>query len=232
MDHTKRTIETYDQIASDYHVIATPEHRAWLEDSMREFHSRLPGKAVLVAGCGEGRDSRYLQSLGAHVVSFDLSEGMLSLARASDSTGTYLCLDLRHAQTLKQKFDGIWACACLYHLTKPEFLQCLQVFHQLLNPDGVLFLNLKLGAGERFIEIPRDGYPGGDAAKTKLSGSRFYAFYTREELSGYFVDYTVEKERRDILKEGDGAMEFWLRKKISDQSPLPPVSGPRGGSQI
>ncbi len=213
MDHAKRTIETYDQIATDYHVIATPEHRAWLEDSMREFYSRLPGKTALVAGCGEGRDSRYLQTLGACVTSFDLSEGMLSLARASDPAGNYLHLDLRHTQKFGQTFDGIWACACLYHLTKPEFRICLQDFHRRLNPGGVLFLNLKLGAGERFIEIPRDGYPGGAAAKEKLSGSRFYAFYTRDELSAYFLDYSVEKERRDLLKEGDGAMEFWLKKK-------------------
>ena len=69
MDHTNRTIQTYDRIAAAYHVIATPEHRAWLEDSMREFFSRLPGPSVLVAGCGEGRDSRYLQSLRArHII--------------------------------------------------------------------------------------------------------------------------------------------------------------------
>lgn len=218
MDHTSRTIETYDQIAIDYHVIATAEHRAWLEDSMREFHARLPGKTVLVAGCGEGRDSRYLQELGARVLSFDLSEGMLALARASDPTGEYFHLDLRQARTIKQKFDGVWACACLYHLTKPEFRQCLQDFHRMLNPGGVLFLNLKLGAGEHFVEIPRDGYPGGDTAKEKLVGSRFYAFYTRDELAGYFGDYTIEKERRDLLKEGDGAMEFWLRKKEPNQT--------------
>ena len=213
MDHTTRTVETYDKIAADYHVIATPEHRAWLEDSMREFHARLPGKTVLVAGCGEGRDSRYLRTLGAEVISFDLSEGMLALARSSDPAGTYLHLDLRHAQTIERTFDGIWACACLYHLTKPEFRGCLQSFHRLLNPGGVLFLNLKLGVGERFIEMPRDGYPGGGAAKEKLGGARFYAFYTRDELTEYFVDYSVEKERRDLLKEGDGAMEFWLKKK-------------------
>jgi hypothetical protein len=76
-----------------------------------------------------------------------------------------------------------------------------------------LFLNLKLGVGERFIEIPRDGYPGGAAAKAKLGGSRFYAFYTRDELSDYFLDYSIEKERRDLLNEGEGAMEFWLRKR-------------------
>lgn len=218
MHHTERTIETYDQIARDYHVIATPEHRAWLEDSMREFHVRLSGDAVLVTGCGEGRDSRFLQSLGARVVSFDLSEGMLSLARSSDPAGTYRRLDLRDTRKIKEKFDGIWACACLYHLTKPEFRDCLRALHHILNPNGLLFLNLKLGVGERFIDIPRDGYPGGDAAKEKLGGSRFYAFYSREELSGYFLDYTVEKERRDLLKEGDGAMEFWLRKKESNQT--------------
>lgn len=217
MNHTTRTIETYDQIAESYHVIATSEHRAWLEGSMRKFYDRLPGASVCVAGCGEGRDSRYLHALGAKVVSFDLSDGMLVLARAADPEGTYVRADLREAQSVGQNFDGIWACACLYHLTKTEFRDCLQTLHQMLNPEGILFLNLKLGTGERFIEIPRDGYPGGAISKEKLAGSRFYAFYTRAELSDYFSDFVVEKERRDLLKEGDGAMEFWLRKKAPNQ---------------
>jgi SAM-dependent methyltransferase len=212
MNHTKSTIRTYDQIASEYHIIATPEHRLWLEDSMRDFFARLPGSSVLVAGCGEGRDSRFLKGLGAQVVSFDLSEGMLSLARSADPEGSYLRADLRAASAINRTFDGIWACACLYHLSKIEFRACLSDFREMLHPKGVLFLNLKLGDGERFIETPRDGYPGGDAAKEKLTGGRFYAFYRRDELTTYFSDYLVEKERRDILKEGEGAMEFWLRK--------------------
>lgn len=212
-DHVARTISTYDQIASDYHVIATPEHRAWLEESMREFHRRLPGPGVLVAGCGEGRDSRFLRSLGTNVLSFDLSAGMLAQARLADPEGIYLQIDLRNCSQLPHTFDGIWACACLYHLTKPEFAACLVDFHRLLNPNGVLFLNLKLGTGEQFIEVPRRGYPGGEAAAEKLRGSRYYAFYSRPELEGYFAGYAVEQERRDLLKEGDGAMEFWLRKR-------------------
>jgi SAM-dependent methyltransferase len=213
MDHVDRTIETYDRIAADYHVIATPEHRAWLEDSMREFFGRLPGPSMLVAGCGEGRDSRFLTGLGARVISFDLSDGMLALARAADPDGSYLRADLRDARSIGQGFDGIWACACLYHLTKPEFRACLAAFFQMLSPRGVLFLNLKLGTGERIIDTLRDGYPGGDVAREKLGGSRFYAFYRRDELTDYFSEFTVEKERRDLLKEGEGAMEFWLRKE-------------------
>jgi SAM-dependent methyltransferase len=168
---------------------------------------------VLVAGCGEGRDSRYLRGLGARVISFDLSEGMLALARAADPEGTYIRTDLRDARSINGSFDGIWACACLYHLTKTEFQACLKTFHQMLHPRGVLFLNLKLGTGEQFIDRPRDGYPGGDEAKGKLAGSRFYAFYRRDELTDFFSDFVVEKERRDLLKEGEGAMEFWLRKE-------------------
>lgn len=229
MDHTKRTIETYDQIATSYHLVATPEHRAWLEDSMHEFFVRLQGTSVLVAGCGEGRDSRYLSGLGAHVTSFDLSDGMLALARSADPEGTYLRVDLRDAQSIGRRFDGIWACACLYHLTKDEFRSCLRRFQQMLLPCGMLFLNLKLGTGERFIDLPRDGYPGGEGAKAKLVGSRFYAFYTRDELRGYFTDFIVEKERRDLLKEGDGAMEFWLRKKEPKSDPEP--QKPRGDNQ-
>ena len=212
MDKTRRTIETYDQIAASYHVIATPEHRAWLEDSMRDFFGRLPGPSVLVAGCGEGRDSRFLAGLGARPVSFDLSDGMLALARASDPSGIYLQADLREASVIGGNFDGIWACACLYHLTKAEFRDCLASFWRRLNSRGVLFLNLKLGTGERFIDVPREGYPGGPVAQEKLTGSRFYAFYRREELADYFQEFTVEKERRDLLREGEGAMEFWLRK--------------------
>ena len=224
MSHVERTIETYDAIAAAYHVIATPEHRTWLEGSMREFHQRIPGRSVLVPGCGEGRDSRYLRTLGAEVTSFDLSTGMLAIARAADPAGNYLQLDLREVRSLGRTFDGVWACACLYHLRKDEFRACLADFRLLLNERGVVFLNLKLGRGERFIDVPRDGFPGGSAAQATLAGRRFYAFYNRDELTEYFAGYTVETERRDLLQEGDGAMEFWLRK---DRGAPRPGSAPR-----
>lgn len=214
-DPAAATIATYNQIAREYHLIATPEHRAWLRGSMDEFYRRLPGPAILVAGCGEGRDAREFRARGAEVVSFDLAEGMLAVAREADPAGVYLHLDLRNVKAIDRKFDGIWACACLYHLTKPEFRQCLADFRALLNPGGVVFLNLKLGVGETVIHTPRHGYPGGAAAQQALAGGRFYAFYRRDELTSYFAGYTVEKERRDILKEGEGAMEFWLRKEPS-----------------
>ena len=211
MKHVEETISTYDAIAKDYNVIATPENRAWLEGSMRLFADYLSGKSVLVAGCGEGRDSRILRDLGCDITSFDLSEGMLELARSEDPAGCYLKHDLRQIEAVGA-FDGIWACACLYHLTKDEFKQCIDSIWSILNPGGVLFCNLKLDEGEQFIERPRDGYPGGKVAQARLRGRRFYAFYELQELEVLFDRFVLLKQRKDILKEGAGAMEFWLKK--------------------
>lgn len=212
MDHVDQTIQTYNKIAHDYELIYTPEQIAWKEYSMREFNSLLPGKTVLVAACGEGRHSRYLRDLGTEVTSFDLSDRMLEIARSNDPTGIYIKKDLREVSDLEATFDGIWACACLYHLTKTEFRRCMQDMRNMLHPEGVLFLNIKIGSGEKYIETPRDGYPGGEKAQEKLSGSRYYSFYSREELNPYFIGLSIVKEREDLLKEGQGAMEFWLRK--------------------
>lgn len=215
MDHVSETIATYDSIANDYKAIATPEHRAWLEDSMQIFSSYLSGKSVLVPGCGEGRDSRYLRDLGLTVTSFDLSVGMLDIARKEDPGGTYHQHDLRNLRTLGH-YDGIWACACLYHLSKSEFLECLDAIWDCLKPGGVFFCNLKIGEGEQFIDRPRTGYPGGEEAQKKLSGRRFYSFYELSELEAYFERFQLLKKRKDILKEGKGAMEFWMKKLTRD----------------
>ena len=109
-------METYDAIADHYDgVTATPAIRAWKEDSMRRFAGYLAGTRVLVPGCGEGRDSRYLRSLDLDPLSFDLSSHMLALAQSKDPDGAYTCLDLRDMNRLPAgAFDGVLAIGCLY----------------------------------------------------------------------------------------------------------------------
>ena len=71
-DYVAQTIATYNVIAPDYKLTATPEMRAWEENSIRRFGGYLAGKRVLVPGCGDGRDSDFLRSLGLEIHSFDL----------------------------------------------------------------------------------------------------------------------------------------------------------------
>lgn len=217
-DHVAQTIATYNLIAPDYKLTATPEMRAWEQQSMRRFAGYLKGKRVLVPGCGDGRDSRFLSSLGLRVTSFDLSERMLKIAMAEDPGGRYVLLDLREIYKSEGTYDGIYASGCLYHLTKPEFIACVKSCRALLSSEGVFYLNMKEGEGEKFEEKPGPRYPGGAEARERLQGKRFYAYYDREELLSAFEGFEIVHEQK--LVPGDGGFEFWLRKKSpSSKSP-------------
>ena len=213
-DHVLRTIATYDAIAPHYGLTATPALRAWEESSMRLFAGDLPGRRVVVVGCGDGRDSRYLCSLGLDVLSFDLSDGMLAEARRLDPESTYQKLDCREITTLSERFDGAFASGCLYHLQRHEFRQLLADVLMLLNPLGVLYLNLKIGRGEEFRDVPDERYPGGDEARRMLRGPRYYAYYQRSELTSYFIGYDVVRQRD--VEHPQEVVEAWLRKPKGD----------------
>jgi len=209
-DHVAQTIATYNLIAPDYKLTATPEMRAWEEESMRRFAGYLGGSRVLAPGCGDGRDSRFLVSLGLTVTSFDLSEEMLKIARSQDPNGSYVRMDLREIDRLPGGYDGVFASGCLYHLTKAEFSEWVESCRTLLSPAGVLYLNMKEGKGERFEEKPGPRYPGGEEARLRLQGKRFYAYYQRDELAEALRGFDILHEQK--LIPADGGFEFWLRK--------------------
>jgi len=210
-DYVAETIATYDAIAADYNLTATPEMRAWVEKSMRQFSGYLVGTRVLVPGCGDGRDSRFLRSLGLTVDSFDLSESMLSIARAHDPEANYFLLDLREIHKCPGPYDGIYASGCLYHITKTEFAECARSCGALLSNRGVFYFNMKEGHGERIEDKPGPSYPGGIEAQRRLQGPRFYAYYQRGELISMLSDFEILHEQK--LLPGDGGFEFWMRKR-------------------
>jgi 2-polyprenyl-3-methyl-5-hydroxy-6-metoxy-1,4-benzoquinol methylase len=210
VDHVTQNMETYNSIAEHYYVTATPELRAWKEESMRRFAAFLPGANVIVPGCGDGRDSRFLASLGLQVTSFDLSDAMLRIAREQDPAGTYLEFDFRDMANLRGPFDGIWASGCLYHLTKAEFAQCVTTCKSLLSKGGVLYVSMKEGERERYEEMLGPRYPGGAEAKALLHGKRFYAYYGRDELLKALDGFDLLAERR--VEPAEGGFELWLRK--------------------
>ena len=177
---------------------------------MRFFAAALPGPRVLVAGCGDGRDSRYLALLGLRVISFDLSDAMLAIASARDASGDYRKLDLRDLSGLRVRFDGVHASGCLYHLTKSDLSSCIDAVRRLLGPDGVFYLNLKEGRGQEFRSRPGPGYPGGAKAKAFLQGDRFYSYYRPLEMRSLFERFTILRERP--LRHAERVREFWLRK--------------------
>ena len=117
--------------------------------ALRErFLAQIPtGGFILDAGCGSGRDSLAFLQQGYRVRAFDAAPEIARLAAERIRQP----VRVQHFAELDQRaaYDGVWACASLLHLPAAELPNALQRLWAALKPDGVLYLSLKHGDGER-----------------------------------------------------------------------------------
>lgn len=116
----------------------------------QDFAERLPGKRLLDAGCGPGRDAHFFASLGFEVTAFDYSEAMIEAARAASvgpNPPRFQVLDLRAvgASFPAHSFDGAWVCASLLHVPEPEVPAVLAGLRRVLTAGGRVMISVKEG---------------------------------------------------------------------------------------
>ncbi len=115
-----------------------------------EFLEKLPtGARILDLGCGSGRDTKYFLERGYEVDAIDGSKELCALA--SEYTGIPVKCQLFQEFDEVEKYDGIWACSSLLHLSLGELDDVLYRIEKALKPQGVLYMSFKYGVfeGER-----------------------------------------------------------------------------------
>ena len=137
-DHT---IEYYDTNAAEY---AATTVDAPMAGTVSRFTELLPKEGkVLDFGCGSGRDTKYFLEHGFKV---DALDGSAELAKlASEYTGIEVKTVLFQDFDETDRYDGIWACACLLHLNENDLKDVLGRLHQALKNGGVLYVSFKYG---------------------------------------------------------------------------------------
>ncbi|MCB1052690.1 MAG: class I SAM-dependent methyltransferase [Acidobacteria bacterium] len=134
----------FDAIALDYdrqfnerpvtQAMRTTVHR-WYRHFLR------PGQKVLDVACGPGPDLAFLLGLGLEVCAIDQSPEMVKRAQSLFPTALYHVMDYNQIGQLKGPFDAI--CANFGGLnTQAQFEDWAQVCFDLLQPQGLLFLNI------------------------------------------------------------------------------------------
>ena len=73
---------------------------------------------ILDAGCGSGRDAKAFLDAGYQVTALDASEKICEEA-GKLLKQEVLCIEFKELQ-FQQKFNGIWACASLLHVSYTE----------------------------------------------------------------------------------------------------------------
>lgn len=170
-NNLKKTIDTYNEIAHQY---KQRTKNLELTEEIRKFQKFLPRNAkVLDAGCGWGRDTKILAK-SFQVTGIDLSEKLLSLARAYAPKAKFLLADISKTNLADESFHGIWTNDTLIHLSRKEILPTLKELRRLLKKNGILYLSVKEGEGEGFeTEAMSNFMP------------RFYTWFSEAEIVKY-----------------------------------------------
>jgi 2-polyprenyl-3-methyl-5-hydroxy-6-metoxy-1,4-benzoquinol methylase len=199
------TIAFYEEHAEEY--CETTSHL-----DLNHLHGRFlrelqPGAHILDAGCGSGRDSKAFLDRGFRVTAIDASPRVIEVA--SKVVGGH-CQVLRFQEmAFREVFDGIWACASILHIPKREIPDIMARFVMALKHEGVLYLSVKQGKGER---LAKDG--------------RFFSSYTENSLRSLALQFRpalreVALWKTDEMRSGVHS-EPWLNillRKNGDQHP-------------
>lgn len=138
------TLQYYDDHAEQFVNSTVDVDFTKMQD---HFLSKLDaGAYILDFGCGSGRDSKYFLEHGFTVEAIDGSKEMCKWA--SHLTGINVKHMLFDELTDKDKYDAIWACSSILHLSYDALLDVLRKMLAALKEDGLIYTSFKYGCFE------------------------------------------------------------------------------------
>ncbi len=196
-DEVAKTIQTYEKTAKDYFNARNDINI--IKDLADYFLENIPGHKVLDIGCGPGRDARYFLEHGLEVTGIDMTANFIKLAVTNAPKANFKKMDMRNLGFADESFDGIWSCASFLHIPKKQAKNTLQGFHRVLRPQGLLYISVKQGNGEKNVVNKR----------YKDGRSKFFAFYSKDELKKLLLscDFKIIKISTNIFEE---TLDQWV----------------------
>lgn len=168
-----KTIQFYDNKASEW--ASSHSGGQFWKSEMKKFHKLLPAGKVLEIGSGGGRDAKELIALGYEYTGTDISNGLIKEAIKHNPNATFLKQSVYELNFPKDTFDGFWTSAVLLHIPKSRIDKALTKIHKVVKPEGIGFISIKQGVGEKADE-----------------NERFFAYYSEEEFKKKLKDNNFE----------------------------------------
>ena len=200
----------YDAIAEDYAEMFAGERAEPRDGAVLAGFAELVGRGGQVAdlGCGPGRTTAHLSSLGLDVFGLDLSESMLAIARRENPglrfrQGSMLDLDIP---------DGTLAAAVSWyssiHTPVDRLPFLFAEFHRVLAPGGYLLLAFQ--AGDQPLTLDR---PFGHPVTLDFERRRPEAMAELLEAAGFRLRSRTVREAEEELGES-AAQAFLIARKL------------------
>jgi len=142
-----RTLEHYNRHAEAFWEGTRDHDVAQNIDALLQSIEGKPPFTVLDFGCGPGRDLKAFSGRGHVAIGLEGAPRLAAMARAHSGCEVweqdFLQLDLP-----RERFDGVFANAALFHVPSPELGRVLRELWAALKPRGALFSSNPRGANE------------------------------------------------------------------------------------
>jgi hypothetical protein len=158
------TVRSYEASAAEYAIeaAAMPD---WVEGEIEAFVDALGGAGrILEIGSGGGRDARELERRGLSVRCTDVAQGFVDLLRADGLVADRLdplTDELADPQRPSTPYDGVWSCACLFHVVRADLVTVLGRLAEATRSGGRIHASFKEGDGEVRSTSGTPGAPRG-----------------------------------------------------------------------
>lgn len=153
------TLDYYDRNSAGFTTNTIDVKFTDIQDRFLEHLDK--GALILDFGCGSGRDSRYFLSKGYRVEACDGSHEMVRIA--SETAGIPVKQMLFGELDEVDKYDGIFACASILHVSSEELPDIIRRMERAAKKSGVIYVSFKYGSfeGERngryFTDLDENG---------------------------------------------------------------------------
>jgi SAM-dependent methyltransferase len=168
MKHKSETTKVYESFP-DYFDNKFEEYKEiYAQPQLKKAISLFPKNAkILDLGCGPGNHAEFFKQKGFDVLCADISKNFLEMCRKKGLKT--IEMDFENITLPNNSFDVVWAYASLLHAPKKNLPAILNKIKDILKSKGLLFISMKEGKGEGFVQF-------------KKGGKRWFSLYTKEEL--------------------------------------------------
>ena len=158
------------------------------------------GSKIFEVGCSDGKNSKYIESLGYDVLASDVAKDFVEIA--SNNGMKTIKFNLLEDE-FKEKYSGILAWRVFVHFTKDDCIKALHKIYQALNEGGLFVFNLMnreiREVDHEWVDFQNEYY---------LGVERYYNYFSED-----FMNKAIEDNNFKIVqsfKEGGENNNKWL----------------------